>query len=143
MNVGNPSNLARLFDLYGGWLLDERDEKGNVVKKGVLKIKPDMQKLRNDFSAYSMKEKEVDETIVKYYRDYGILLEPHGAVAVAAAEKSALKGTFVTLETADPAKFPEKIEELLHLKPETPVALTGLDARNERFTIIENDYAGL
>ncbi|MCD6408171.1 threonine synthase, partial [bacterium] len=42
MNVGHPSNLARLIDLYGGWLLDERDEKGEVIKKGVLKEKPDM-----------------------------------------------------------------------------------------------------
>ncbi len=33
MNVGHPSNLARLIDLYGGWLTDQRDENGSVIKK--------------------------------------------------------------------------------------------------------------
>ena len=33
MNVGHPSNLARLIDLYGGWLFDERDEKGKGNKE--------------------------------------------------------------------------------------------------------------
>ena len=140
MNVGHPSNLARLIDSYGGWLLDERDEKGRVTKKGVLKEKPDMQKLREDFESYSITDSEADETIKKVYEKYKIILEPHGAVAFKAVEKSNLTGLIVSLETADPAKFPEKITELLKIVPELPESLTGLDDKKENYETIENTY---
>jgi len=140
MNVGHPSNLARLIDLYGGWLLDDRDEKGRVTKKGVLKEKPDMQKLREDFESYSITDSEADETIKKVYEKYKIILEPHGAVAFKAVEKSNLTGLIVSLETADSAKFPEKITELLKIVPELPESLTGLDDKKENYETIENSY---
>ncbi len=140
MNVGHPSNLARLFDLYGGWLADERDESGSVIKKGVMKANPDMDAFRRDFTAYSVTEKDVDETIVRYYGNCGILLEPHGAVGINAAERHAGGSTVISLETADPAKFPEKITSLLNIEPDMPDSLAGLDVLKEYFTEQENDY---
>jgi threonine synthase len=142
MNVGHPSNLARLIDFYGGWLLDERNEKGEVIRKGVLKEKPDMEKMREDFVSFSIKDKEVDETIKEAYSKYNILLEPHGAVGFAAVEKAKLNGLIVSLETADPAKFPDKIKELLNIEPEVPSSLSGLDDKEEKFEVIGNDYGG-
>jgi len=44
MNVGHPSNLARIVDLYGGWM-DEQ---------GVLKEQPDMTAMRRDLYAVSI-----------------------------------------------------------------------------------------
>lgn len=140
MNVGHPSNLARLFDTYGGWLTDERDKNGRVVKKGVIKTQPDIEGMKRDFSAYSITEEEVDETIVRYYKDYGILIEPHGAVGVKAAERFNGGSTVISLETADPAKFPEKIRVLLHTEPELPACIAGLDGMKEDFISQENDY---
>jgi len=141
MNVGHPSNLARLIDLYGGWLTDERDrETGNVIKKGVLKIVPDMERLRNDLVSYSIKEDEVDEVIVRFYRRYKILVEPHGAVGIKAAEKAGEEPPVVSLETADPAKFPEKIKKLLGIEPPLPESLSGLDSKKEDFEVLDNDY---
>ncbi len=141
MNVGHPSNLARLIDLYGGWLTDERDrETGKVIKKGVLKTIPDMEKLRKDFVSYSIKEDEVDDIIVRFYRKYKILVEPHGAVGIKAAEKAGEKPPVVSFETADPAKFPEKITKLLGIEPPLPVSLSGLDNKKESFEILDNDY---
>src|SRR3989338_5220803 len=90
MNVGHPSNLARLIDLYGGWLADERDAKGKVIRKGVLKEKPNMDEMRAYFSSFAITDKEVDQTINKMYEKYKLIIEPHGAVAIAAAEKSQL-----------------------------------------------------
>ncbi|HLC97085.1 MAG TPA: threonine synthase [Candidatus Nanoarchaeia archaeon] len=140
MNVGHPSNLARLIDMYGGWLADERDENGKVLKAGVLKQKPDMDALKRDFVSYSVSDKEVDQTIVKYYKKYGTLIEPHVAVALAAYEKAGLNLTTVCLETADPAKFPEKIQKLLGIEPKLPKSLIGLDEKEEYFQIVSKEY---
>lgn len=141
MNVGHPSNLARLVDLYGGWLTDERDEKtGEVIKRGVIKKPPDMEKLRSDFVSYSITEEEVDEIIRRFYKDYGIIIEPHGAVGIKAAEKSSESPPIVSFETADPAKFPEKIRDLLGIEPPVPASLQDIDSRKEDFEIIENEY---
>lgn len=140
MNVGHPSNLARLIDLYGGWLLDERNDKGEVIRKGVLKEKPDMDKLRKDFISFSISDKEVDETIKNAYEKYKTILEPHGAVGFAAVKKAKLKGLIVSLETAHPAKFPEKIKELLNIEPQVPESLKELDDKEEGFEVIGNGY---
>jgi threonine synthase len=140
MNVGHPSNLARVIDLYGGWLTDDRDERGNVLKKGVLRKKPDMERLRNDFIAYSITDEEVDKTIKNYYQKYNMIIEPHGAVGLAAVERISPKILTVSLETADPAKFPDKIKELINIDPAVPSSLSKLDSKKEKFETIENDY---
>jgi len=140
MNVGHPSNLARLIDLYGGWLTDERDSSGIVVKKGVLVEKPDMDKIRGDFISFSVTDDEVDATIKDIYSKHKVILEPHGAVGIAAVEKAKLNGLIVSLETADPAKFPSKIKELLNIEPEVPERLSGLDGKEESYETIDNDY---
>lgn len=140
MNVGHPSNLARLMDVYGGWLVDERDDSGTVLKKGVLKIQPDIEKMRKDFTAYSVTETEVDKTITAYFKNHGILTEPHGAVGIKAAEKDNCSSPIVCVETADPAKFPEKIRALLNIEPPMPASLMGLDSLREDFVTMESDY---
>ena len=140
MNVGHPSNLARLIDLYGGWLLDERDEKGEVIKKGVLKEKPDMERLRKDFVSFSITDEEVDETIINFYRKYRIIIEPHGAVGIKAVEKASMDEMTISLETANPAKFPEKIKELLGITPELPPSLKEIESKEEKYDVIEKSY---
>jgi len=142
MNVGHPSNLARLIDIYGGWITDERNENGKVTKQGVLKQKPDMERMKNDLISFSITNEEVDETIKSFYDKNKIIIEPHGAVGVAAYEKSNINEATVCLETAHPAKFPEKIKELLNIDPEVPESLAKLDNKEENFEVIGNDYEG-
>ena len=140
MNVGHPSNLARLIDFYGGWLLDERDGSGRVLATGVLKEKPDMVKLANDFRSYSISDKQARDTILNVYRDYRIILEPHGAVAVCAAQQAEMDSCIVCLETASPAKFPEEVYRILKIEPDVPESLTGLDIKKESYQVINKDY---
>ena len=143
MDVGHPSNLARLIDFYKGWLYDERDKKGNEIRKGILRKKPDMKKLRHDFISFSITNKEVDKSIKEFYQMYKKLLEPHGAVAWCALKKYAKKNKInlaVSLETADPAKFPDKINKLLGIKPRIPKSLMGLNKKQEHFEVIKNNY---
>ncbi|MGC8977450.1 MAG: threonine synthase [Candidatus Ratteibacteria bacterium] len=140
MNVGHPSNLARLIDLYGGHLYDERDGNGRVIKYGVMKEKPDMEKLRNDFISFSIKDKEVEETIKIYYKNYGIILDPHGAVGIKACEKSKIDEPIISIETANPGKFPEVIRKILGFEVEIPDNLKRHIERKENYFLIENDY---
>ncbi|MCM8771507.1 MAG: threonine synthase [Candidatus Omnitrophica bacterium] len=140
MNVGHPSNLARLIDLYGGWIYDERDDSGRVIRYGVIKEQPDMEKLRKDFISFSITDEEVEKAIKEYYVKYKIILDPHGAVAVCAYEKSSMKEPVVSIETANPGKFPEIIKKILGFEPEIPESLRILISKDENYFILENDY---
>ncbi|HSN50353.1 MAG TPA: threonine synthase, partial [Bacteroidales bacterium] len=71
MNVGHPSNLARVVAFYDGVM----DEAGNILKA------PDLLKMRDDLFAVSVTDEETRTTIEEAYRKYNLLLEPHGAVA--------------------------------------------------------------
>ena len=144
MNIGHPSNLARLIDLYGGWLYDRRSKKGNIIEKGVLGKNPNMKKMQSDFISFSISDVEVNETIKHFYKKYNKLLEPHGAVAWRALEKYKKDnnvGLAVSFETADPAKFPDEVRKVLGIEPKIPKSLRGLDKKQEHFEVIRNDYS--
>lgn len=137
MNVGHPSNVARLIALYGG----QMDEKGNILKQ------PDQAELHRDLYAVSISDEETEATIVQTYERFKALLEPHGAVGWAGLARyldlhpEDAGKVCVSLETAHPAKFPEKIRELLNLDPELPPSLQGLDDKQESIVPLELDYA--
>jgi len=134
MNVGHPSNLARFFDIYGG----------NVDKEGVVHRYPDLDSMRKRIYSVSVSDEETRETIRDAWREYGLLLEPHGAVGWKGL-KGYLKeeGDFplcLSIETAHPAKFPEEIEELLGIHPPVPESLKSLDDRSGAPVPMPNDY---
>jgi threonine synthase len=127
MNVGHPSNLARLIDLYGGHI----DEKGNIHKR------PNMEEIRKDIVSFSISDEETKETIKNAYIRYEEILEPHGAVGWAALQHyrkdnpAHNKIKSITFETADPAKFPDEIIELIDIIPKTPSSLEIIQNREE------------
>lgn len=136
MNVGHPSNLARIVDLYGGWM-DEQ---------GVVQGQPDMEQLRCDLFAVSIDDDRTRRTIVDAHREHGTLLEPHGAVGWAgledflAADPARADLPAISLETAHPAKFPEEIRAMIGVDPELPDSLLGLDALPEHHRELPPDY---
>ena len=99
-----------------------------------------MEKLRNDFISFSITDKEVEEVIKRYYENYHIILDPHGAVGIAAYEKSGIKTPVISIETADPGKFPEVIKNILGFEPEIPDTLKNLISKEENYYILENNY---
>jgi threonine synthase len=131
MNVGNPSNLARLVWLYGGRM----DEKGRILAV------PDMKRLAKDVSSVSITDAETKKAIMQAYKK-GIILEPHGAVGFAAIEKLNQPGTVLLLETADPAKFPEELDALGISYP-LNAALERLESLKEHYVEIMPDMAEL
>jgi len=136
MNVGHPSNFARVVDLYGGRM----DERGNVLAA------PDLARMRAELHGVSVDDDETRRTIVDAYRRHRTILEPHGAVAWAGlehflADVPARAGTTaISLETAHPAKFPEEIRALIQVEPAVPRSLEGLDGRKESYVPMETDY---
>ncbi|MBU0762452.1 MAG: threonine synthase, partial [Candidatus Altiarchaeota archaeon] len=136
MNVGHPSNLARLFHLYGGW----------IDETGLVKEKPDLNLLKNDMWAVSISDKLTRETIKNAYLSHKLILEPHGAVGWAGlSEYIKVHGDCfaVSLETADPAKFPEEIVSTIGFEPILPKSLSGIEKLPEKVTHIPSDYISL
>ncbi|OIO64799.1 threonine synthase [Candidatus Woesearchaeota archaeon CG1_02_57_44] len=142
MNVGHPSNLARFIHLYGG-IMD---------KEGLIHQMPDLAGMRRDLWSVSISD---EETIAAMRRAWqgtmpglpkGTLLEPHGAVGIAALEQyRELYGpcNAVVLETAHPAKFPEAMEKALGHAPRPPEALERMMRRPARVRRMANDIESL
>ena len=134
MNVGNPSNLARFFDLYGGTL----DRSGTVHRN------PDVEEMRKRIFSVSVSDEETRATIKRVYDKYRVILEPHGAVGWRGLEvylevfgSGAL---CVSLETAHPAKFPDEITDLLGFIPELPESMRGIEKRTGDPVFLPRDY---
>lgn len=134
MNVGHPSNLARLVDLYGG----------HMSETGMITRPPDHAAMRRDLWSVAVDDAWTRRTIREAYERHRVVLEPHGAVGWAALCHWLGEGNraepSVTLETAHPAKFPEQIIQLLGIDPPLPPALEGLDDRQEFWKPMPNDY---
>lgn len=141
MNVGHPSNLARIVTIYGGVM----DETGKITKA------PDFKKMREDFFAVSATDKKTRETIADSYNSYRLLLEPHGAVAWYGINEffrsnkgyDSGKQLCISLETAHPAKFPEEFRQIINVDPPLPPSLKGLASKSENYFPLENDYQAL
>ena len=137
MNVGHPSNLARLIELYGG----NMDEKGNVLKE------PDFAAMDKIFVAQSVTDAETRETIKLAWDKYHVMLEPHGAVGWKCVEDFVAQNAvaenqlLISLETAHPAKFPNAIIDAIGIDPELPASLRDLEGKAENFDKIPGNYA--
>jgi threonine synthase len=134
MNVGHPSNFARVISLFGGWM----DETGKMREM------PDMARLKKELWATSISDEETRQTIQQAWRDRHLLLEPHGAVGWLGLERylaSHPSSTIaVSVETAHPAKFPDEIEQLLGFSPEIPTSLADVEKKAERYLTMSADY---
>lgn len=135
MNVGHPSNLARLVNVYGGWL----DETGMLHKA------PDFAAMRRDLFSTPVTDRETRDAIRKAWDDYKLLLEPHGAVGWRGfldyiATEPLGDAPAIVVETAHPAKFPDEIERTTGVHPEAPAALAALDGMKEDYDSLPAEY---
>jgi threonine synthase len=138
MNVGNPSNMARLFELYNGQL----NEQGVMVKT------PDINRMRHEIASYSISDSLTEKTIQDYYQRYNKLIEPHGAVGWAASscllkdQPQFFNHKIIHFETASPAKFKEELKRIIHVEPLIPKKFKKIDQSKEfqNCNIISNYY---
>ncbi len=136
MNVGHPSNIPRLVQLYGG----------NMDENGSISNAPDMDLIRKDMYAVSISDTDTEVMISDAYKEHGLLLEPHGSVGWAGLqryledEEVNKNQLCISLETAHPAKFPEKIREILSFDPKLPPSLQGLEEKKESYEHLPTGY---
>jgi threonine synthase len=115
MDVGNPSNFARMLDLYGStW-----------------------NKLRDNISGFAFTDKETEDAMQAVFDKYNYIIDPHGAVGYLALkafqENHAVQG--VILETAHPAKFLEDVERILNRPIDIPERLAILTHKHKEATL--------
>jgi len=102
MDVGDPSNFARVLDLYG-------DSHAAVAA---------------EISGSTYTDGQIRETVKTVWQETGYLLDPHGACGFRALEEGLQPGeTGVFLETAHPAKFLQTVEAIIGTEVEIPAKL--------------------
>ncbi|SEL64432.1 L-threonine synthase [Sphingomonas palmae] len=70
-------------------------------------------------------------------------LDPHTAIALAAAQRHAGATPMVTLATAHPAKFGDAVERATGTRPNLPSRVGDLFDREERFDVLDTSYAAV
>ena len=133
MNVGNPSNLARYFDLYGGHLLSN----------GIINKHPDLGSMRKNLWSTSISDSETIQIIKDTWINNGLILDPHGAVGLAALlrfRKNKNNSQAVVLGTAHPGKFPETVEEVIGSDIIKPEVLKRIMEREANVYKLDSNY---
>jgi threonine synthase len=135
MNVGHPSNLARLVAIYGG----QMDETGKIHRQ------PDLAAMRRDVFSSSISDDRTRTSLKEFWNKYQILLEPHGVVAWQGfldwlAVEPLGESPAVIIETANPAKFPEEVEKVVGWPPDVPPAMAAAIQLPEDFDRMGADY---
>lgn len=151
MDIQVASNFERLlFDLAARDASRVREMMQALSTTGAFTLDEAMlSEARALFSAFSCDEAETTDTIRAVYRTTGHLIDPHTAVAVAAAQKARASGEIGTetpliiLATAHPAKFPDAVETAVGFKPPLPERAGDLFALPERYEVLANDVAAV
>jgi len=121
MDVGAPSNFARMLDLYGStW---------NTMK--------------GDISGYSFDDDMTREGVKEVFEKYNYVIDTHGAVGYLAL-KYYLYGNpekrGVVLETAHPSKFIDEVEKVLDTKIDIPERLAILADKEKVATFMQPNF---
>jgi threonine synthase len=146
MDIQLASNFERLvFELAGRAAARVKSLMDELRKTGTFRLNDtELAELRKLFTAHSVGEPETEMTIRGLVEETGMLVDPHTAVAVAAARaESGESSPMVVLWTAHPAKFPEAVERACGRVPEQPERLRLRLGQHERCANLPNDYAAV
>jgi threonine synthase len=103
------------------------------------------QEARGLFAAHRVDDDATRASIRETWQATGELLDPHSAVAVAAARASRRDPCvpMVALASAHPAKFADAVESAVGFRPAPPPQLAALMSKRERITVLPNDLAAI
>jgi threonine synthase len=135
MNVGHPSNLARLVSVYGG----QMDETGRINQM------PDLAAMRRDVFSSSISDERTVAGVRDFWNQFQLLLEPHGAVAWQgfqdwSAQEPLGNTPAVIVETANPAKFPVEVQKVVGWEPDVPANMIASLKLPEDYDRMGADY---
>jgi threonine synthase len=120
MDVGNPSNFARMLDIYGStW--------NNMAK---------------EIKGYAFNDLDTKEAVKEVFNKHNYIIDPHGAVGYLALKEyqKANDVVGIVLETAHPTKFLDDMESILAQQIPIPDRLASLANREKVATSIGTDF---
>jgi threonine synthase len=120
MDVGDPSNFARIYDLYG----------------------KSHERISSLISGATYSDEQIRQTMRQCYQETGYILDPHGACgyqALADGLKPDEVGVFC--ETAHPAKFKEKVDDILSIDVDIPARLRAFMQGQKQSVPMTKDFA--
>lgn len=120
MDVGDPSNFARIYDLYG----------------------KSHQRITSLISGSTYTDEQIRQTIRACYEETKYILDPHGACGYQALADGLKEGEIgVFCETAHPAKFKEKVDEILGIDVEIPERLANFMKGQKQSVPMSKEFA--
>ena len=122
MDVGDPSNFARVIELFG----------------------KSVDNIRAEISSYSYTDEQIGATMAQVLKETGYELDPHGAVGYSALRDHLNNGELgLFLETAHPAKFIDTVEKDTGKRVEIPARLQKFAEGTKQTVKIKADYTEL
>ena len=119
MDVGDPSNFARIYDLYG----------------------KSHERITSLISGATYTDDQIRQTMRTCYEDTKYILDPHGACGYQALADGLQSGEVgVFCETAHPAKFKEKVDEILGIDVEIPERLANFMKGQKQSVPMTKDF---
>lgn len=120
MDVGDPSNFARILDLYGN----------------------DHSRITSLISGATYSDDQIAETMKDCYESTGYILDPHGACGYRALKEHLRPGeTGIFLETAHPAKFKDTVEPIIGAEVPIPDRLAAFMNGTKQSVPMTSDFA--
>jgi len=120
MDVGDPSNFARILNLYGS----------------------SHEAICNDISGATYTDGQIADTMRDCLNENGYLLDPHGACGYRALQEGLLEGeTGIFLETAHPAKFKDTVENITGQPLPVPEKLAAFMKGKKQSVSLPADFA--
>ena len=119
MDVGDPSNFARIYDLYG----------------------KSHERISSLISGATYSDEQIKETMRQCYKETNYILDPHGACGYQALVDGLKEGEVgVFCETAHPAKFKEKVDDILSIDVEIPDRLAAFMKGEKQSVQMTKDF---
>jgi threonine synthase len=119
MDVGDPSNFARIYDLYG----------------------KSHEKISSLISGATYSDEQIADTMRRCYKETGYVLDPHGACGYQALKDGLKPGEVgIFCETAHPAKFKEKVDAILGTDIEIPERLQAFMKGQKQSVPMTKDF---
>ena len=116
MDVGDPSNFARIIDLYSREDLRNDSNKEHSTHEVITAL----------ISGATYTDEQIKETMRQCHQSTGYILDPHGACGYQALKDNLMPGEIgVFCETAHPAKFKEKVDAIDNIDVEIPERLAA------------------
>jgi threonine synthase len=120
MDVGDPSNFARIYDLYG----------------------KDHAAICADISGATYTDEQIAETMRQCLKETGYQLDPHGACGYRALQEGLREGEVgFFLETAHPAKFKQVVDEICGTDVEIPARLQAFMKGKKQSIPMSKEFA--